>query len=134
MSGLKLHELVVLRGELFPNASDPLRFGRAHRSHPRRTASSIALHVGDGVLSRREVVSHPDAKVIGLDGNRLSSTDGRQILTNDPQPCTAVVFHRCSKTAHVSSMSPRSRCSWAGRAMPFAPHANPETSRTGGIN
>ena len=54
MSGLKLHELVVLRGELLPNASDPLRFG-IHASPSDEHASSIAPHVG--VLSRREVVS-----------------------------------------------------------------------------
>ena len=44
----------------------------------------------------------------------------RPPITNDPQPCTTVVFHWCSKTEHGHSTSPKQRCSSVGRRTPSA--------------
>src|SRR5262249_40816395 len=54
-------------------------------------------------------------------------------FTNHPRPCTAVLFHRCSKMVPVHSTSPRPRCSWDGQETPSVPLASEETSLTSRI-
>src|SRR5438105_12806401 len=48
-------------------------------------------------------------------------------ITNDPQPCTTVVFHWCSKTEHGRSTSPKQRCCSVVRRTPSALPAGEES-------
>ena len=54
-------------------------------------------------------------------------------ITNGPQPCTAVLFHRCSKTVRVRSRFAKRQFYSGGRGTRSGRPASEESSRTCGI-
>jgi hypothetical protein len=88
-----------------------LRLGKA--TSPRRQASPTLTN------------GHQPSQII-----RVAYRLRRRFITNDPQPCTTVVFHRCSKTVHDRSTLLRSQSSWVGRRTRSVRPASAENSRT----
>ena len=96
-------------------AASPLEFGQDLVKVP-----AEAFRTGDGCLgkanrARRHLSPNLTNRHQPSGFIRAALGRSRRTLTNDPQPCTTVVFHRCSKTARGRSTSPKQRCSWAGR-------------------